>query len=355
MTLTERLVAAWFAPRLNALTLALVPLSLLFWLAIALRRALYRSGVLRTVRVAVPVIVVGNVTVGGSGKTPLVRALADALAARGWRPGIVSRGYGGSNVDPRAVERDDDPSEVGDEPPLLVASGHPVWIAHDRPRAVSELLRANPSCNVILSDDGLQHYALGRTAEIGVVDASRGFGNGRLLPAGPLREPLARLREVDAIVNVVPWGSGAAYAKTGGRESSMAHEPVLWRNVARPDATKQLSAWRSGEVHAVAGIGNPQRFFDTLRALGVSPICHAYPDHHAFVAADLAFDGATAILMTEKDAVKCVAFAGANCWYLAIRTHIDDTLVALIEGKLRGSQAARNPGLSRHEGSPRLR
>jgi tetraacyldisaccharide 4'-kinase len=339
-TFADHLVAAWYAPRLTALTLPLAPLAPLFGLAVAARRSLYRRGRLRALRLPVPVVVVGNITVGGAGKTPLVGALVAALAERGWRPGIVSRGHGGTNVLPRAVVAGDDVRVVGDEPLLLAATGAPVWIGHRRGAVAAALLRAHPECDVIVSDDGLQHYALARDVEIAVVDAARGLGNGRLLPAGPLREPRQRLDGVDAVVRLVPREWPVPPSADGGRVSAMTYEPAGWESVASPGAVADPSAWSSGEIHAVAGIGNPQRFFDAVRALGLAPVCHAFGDHHAFTPGDLAFPGASAILMTEKDAVKCTSFAGANCWFLSIRTHIDEALVTLIEGKLRGSQAA---------------
>jgi tetraacyldisaccharide 4'-kinase len=355
MPVATRLVAAWYAPRPTLLTASLWPASLLFRAGVALRRSLYRSGVLPSARMRVPVVVVGNVTVGGSGKTPLVRALAEALAARGWRPGIVSRGYGGAEPGPREVARNDDPAAVGDEAPLLAETGFPVWIGRRRAEAASALLTAHPRCNVLLSDDGLQHYALGRTVEIAVIDAARGFGNGMLLPAGPLREPPARLAEVDAIVRRIaragdfaandagtrPGARSAARPQAqAGADTAMTMEPLPWRNVARAGERANPDAWRAGEVHAVAGIGHPERFFDLVRSFGLAPQCHAYPDHHRFTPADLAFAHASAILMTEKDALKCTAFADARCWALPVRARIDPALVDLIEGKIRGSEAA---------------
>ncbi|HEV3238806.1 MAG TPA: tetraacyldisaccharide 4'-kinase [Casimicrobiaceae bacterium] len=335
---SERLVAAWYAPGLTPLTATLLPLSLLFRAVTALRRWAYRQGVLRSIALPVPVVVVGSIVAGGTGKTPLVRALGAALAQQGWRPGIVSRGYGGRNRLPRAVAPGDDPAVVGDEPLLVAADALPVWIGRDRVAVARALLAAHPDCDLIVADDGLQHYALRRNFEIGVIDAARGFGNGRLLPAGPLREARSRLEHVDALVRLttdVPSpGDGS------GRETTMTHEPLPWRNVARPDAVADPALWREGVVHAVAGIGNPPRFFALLHRLGLNPVCHAFPDHHRYVAADLAFPDATAILMTEKDAVKCAAFADGRCWFLPIRARIDPALIARLERTIRGRQAA---------------
>jgi tetraacyldisaccharide 4'-kinase len=339
VAVSDRLVAAWYEPRLTPLTAALLPLSLLFRAAVAIRGFAYRARLLRSAAIRVPVIVVGSIVAGGTGKTPLTRALAAALTQAGWRPGIVSRGYGGSNTGPRAVRPGDDPAVVGDEPLLLAADVLPVWIGRDRVAAARSLLAAHPDRDVVLADDGLQHYALRRDFEIAVVDKTRGFGNGRLLPAGPLREPRTRLEQVDAVVRLVA-GDVPPELRGDGRETAMNYEPLPWRNVARPDATPNPVAWRAGMIHAVAGIGDPERFFDLLRRLGFDPVCHAFPDHHRYTRADLVFPDAEAVLMTEKDAVKCTAFADARCWYLPIRAHIDPALVARVERTIRGRQTA---------------
>ena len=235
MTLARRVAAAWYAPRLTLLAALLWPLSLLYRGVVAVRRALFRVGILSSHRLPVPVVVVGNITVGGAGKTPLVGALAEWLAGRGYRPGIVSRGYGGSARDARAVASGDDPRVVGDEPLLFAALGFPVWIGRDRVAAARGLLAAHPECNVLLTDDGLQHYALARTMEIVAIDAARGVGNGLMLPAGPLREPVSRLRSVDAVARLVPSLAStegvAATCAPSGRDTSMTHEPLPWRNL----------------------------------------------------------------------------------------------------------------------------
>jgi tetraacyldisaccharide 4'-kinase len=334
--LADQLLAAWYAPRLAPLTAALLPLSLLFRAIVAIRRWAYRARLASSASLPVAVIVVGGITVGGAGKTPLTRALAEALASRGWRPGIVSRGYGGDGAGPRAVAVGNDPVRVGDEPLLLAVTGFPVWIGRDRVAAAQSLLAAHPECNVVVSDDGLQHYALARDFEIAAIDGARGLGNGHLLPAGPLREPRSRLSEVDAVVTLV--ASASAAAGDDGREAAVWHEPLQWRNLVDSSAVADASRWRS--VHAIAGIANPQRFFDLVRNLGINPVCHAFPDHHRYRREELAFAGADAILMTEKDAVKCMAFGDARCWYLPIRARIDPALVDRVERKLRGRQAA---------------
>jgi len=335
---SDRLVAAWYEPRVTLLAALLLPLSWLFRAAVAVRRVAYRLGLLPSAAVRAPVVVVGSIVVGGTGKTPLTRALAVALARAGWNPGIVSRGYGGSSVGPRAVAKGDDPTLVGDEA-LLLAADAPVWIGRDRVAAARLLLEAHPECDVVLADDGLQHYALRRDFEIAAIDAARGFGNAQMLPAGPLREPRGRLDRIDAVVRLVGADALPA-ARDDGQETAMSYEALAWRSVARPDARANPAAWRAGIVHAVAGIGDPTRFFDLLRTLGFDPLCHAFPDHHRYTRADLVFPDAVAVLMTEKDAVKCTAFADSRWWYLPIRARIDPGLVARVERTLRGRQAA---------------
>ena len=254
----ERVVAAWYAPRVTVLAALLWPLSLPYRLVVALRRALFRAGALRVQRMPVPVIVVGNITVGGTGKTPLVRALAEHLAARGFRPGIVSRGHGGSETGPVAVAADDDPRRVGDEPPLHAAAGFPVWIGRDRPAAARALLAAHPQCDVLIADDGLQHYALARDVEIVAVDAARGLGNGLMLPAGPLRESVTRLVGVDAVVRVSVAPERPPPVVAG--ESLAPLVPLHWRNLCDPTLSADPQQWRGRPVHALAGIGDPGRF-----------------------------------------------------------------------------------------------
>jgi tetraacyldisaccharide 4'-kinase len=339
MSIADRLVAAWYAPQLTLLTATLVPLSVVFASAVALRRTLYRGGLLDSERLAVPIVVVGNITVGGSGKTPLTIALAQALAERGWRPGIVSRGYGGADGSPRVVESGSTPDEVGDEPVLLARTGLPVWVGRNRSAAARSLLAAHRECNVIIADDGLQHYAMARTVEIAVVDASRSLGNGFMLPAGPLREPASRLDEVDAVVRLMST-PGSPPTRISARQSTMVFSGDSFVRVDAPAILATAALFRRPGVHALAGIGNPQRFFDHLRSLGIDATCHAFPDHYRFTPADLALAEATAILMTEKDAVKCVAFVDDRCWTLPVRVVIDASLVTLIEDKLRGFQAA---------------
>ena len=340
MSLAERLVATWYSPRLTALAVALLPLALLFRVGVAARRVLYRAGILRSVRLRVPVVVVGNITAGGSGKTPLVAALALALAQRGFHPGIVSRGYGrdAGSDEPVTVGPDDDPRRVGDEPLLLARAGYPVAVADDRVAAGRSLLAANPRCDVILADDGLQHYRMARTVEIAVVDAAHGLGNRCSIPAGPLREPASRLDDVDAVVVLTSASATVPAEYPGAFAMQLVGDRFL--RVDDPLTTVPATTFAHADVHALAGIGHPERFFAQLAAMGIVAAPHRFADHHRFVAADLDFAGAQAILMTEKDALKCEAFADERCWYLPVTARVDERLVTLIEGKLRGPKAA---------------
>jgi tetraacyldisaccharide 4'-kinase len=327
MTRIERL---WHSR--NPAAAALLPISLLFAAVAGLRRTLYARGWLRRTRLPVPVIVVGNITVGGTGKTPLVLALVRLLQEHGYRPGIVTRGYGGTARGPEAISENSDPARCGDEAVLLaMRSGAPVWIGRDRSAAARALLAADPGCNIIVSDDGLQHYGLQRDIELAVVDASRGYGNGWLLPAGPLREPVARLEEIDAIV-VNGTGSIALPAGIASYRMSLAGDTFY--ALARPAQRVSAEHFRSRSLHAIAGIGHPERFFAHLEALGLSFRGHAFPDHHAYRPEDLRIDGADAILMTEKDAVKCRSFTTERCWVLPVDAAIDPAFGQLLLRKL---------------------
>lgn len=321
------------------------PASLVYGALVCARRAAYRAGLARCARLPVPVIVVGNLTVGGTGKTPLVLWLAHFLRAVGRRPAIVARGYGGRTRSPRRVAPDSDPLECGDEAVLLAqASGCAVWIGADRAAAARAALAVHPSCDVLLSDDGLQHYALARDLEICAVDAARGFGNGLLLPAGPLREPLGRLARVDAIVlnGDAPLHPSIAASPAGPPRFAMRLEGRTFRNLLHPERLAGPESFRGKRVHAVAGIGNPRRFFDQLRALGLEFTPHVFPDHHPFTASDLVFAGAEALVMTEKDAVKCRRFAAESHWALAVEAVPDPALGELVLRKLEAT--AKRPG-----------
>jgi tetraacyldisaccharide 4'-kinase len=315
----------WY--RITPLHLLLLPLSLLFLLLAAARRLFYRRGIYSSIRLPVPVIIVGNITVGGSGKTPLTLWLAQQLIARGRHPGIISRGFGGSNATAQEVLPDSSPDSMGDEPVLMAQRKLcPVWVGRDRPAAARALLQAHPQCDVIISDDGLQHYRLQRDVEIAVVDGVRRFGNGLLLPAGPLRELPSRLREVDAIVS----NGGQA----GSGEFAMQLNGMQFYKLRDPATTATAADFQGQHVHAIAGIGHPERFFAHLQQLGLTPQTHAFPDHHRYCAADLAFGDDNAILMTEKDAVKCPLFAPENCWVLRVDAQLDPALTQLILKKI---------------------
>lgn len=298
----------------------LLPLSWLFsWLAARRKRA-YASGKKPTWRASVPIIVVGNISVGGTGKTPLTQAIVLQLQAAGWRPGIISRGYGGSCEYPCQVSAQATPAQVGDEPLLLArACGVPVVVDPVRSRGAAFLLAQHPECDVIISDDGLQHYALERDIEIAVIDGKRGLGSGWALPAGPLREPPARLNEVDFVVLNGSWHLATPMPENA---HTMVLEPQPWLPVCleQADQTPPLK----GPVHAIAGIGHPPRFFELLASLGYGPEPHSFPDHYAYRAEDLRFEPPLPLVMTEKDAVKCAQFAPPNSWYVPVRAMLPD-------------------------------
>jgi tetraacyldisaccharide 4'-kinase len=292
----------------------LLPLSLAYGAATAASRLLYSKRLRKSTRLAVPVVVVGNLSVGGTGKTPLVCWLVAGLGALGFKPGVVTRGYGGSSSQVRLIGTADDPGTAGDEPILLARrTGVPVAAGRNRPAAAQLLV--NAGCDVIVSDDGLQHHALARDCEIIVVDGDRGFGNGRLLPAGPLREMPARLTAADAVV------------VNGGRT------PVDGAFSMRLDATSAvrliggaavpLDRFAAQSVHAVAGIGNPERFFSMLRGYGIVVTGHPLRDHARLTEADICFADGRPVLMTEKDAVKCAKIAGPHHWYVPVSASFD--------------------------------
>jgi tetraacyldisaccharide 4'-kinase len=307
------------------------PASVVFGALVFLRRLAYRARWLPVRSAGLPVIVVGNLAVGGSGKTPLVLWIAGFLKSKGWTPGIVSRGYGAKVGAPREANPDSDPAEVGDEPVLLARrSGCPVWVDPDRARAAAALRARHREVDVLVLDDGLQHYGLARDIEIALVDA-RGFGNGFLLPAGPLREPPARLRAVDAVV-VHGTSVVAGYA--------MRLEGALFYRLADPSERRGASEFAGRAVHAVAGIGDPDRFFRHLRALGLEVVAHPFPDHHAFGAADLDFGDDAPVVMTEKDAVKCRRFAKPRHWVLPVDAALDPAFGDWLVERLGGPKAA---------------
>ena len=280
------------------------------------RRFFYRVGLKKIAYFSVPVIVVGNITVGGTGKTPLVIWLANFFKAKGYQPGIVSRGYGGRAPSyPQLVQPQSDPREVGDEALLLLLNTVcPVVVDPLRTQAAAKLL-ATTDCNLIISDDGLQHYALHRNIEIAVVDGVRRFGNGFCLPAGPLREPPSRLTEVDF---VVCNGEGK------GNEYSMKLLPGFFTQLVEPTNRVTVDHFKNRILHAVVGIGNPMRFLNLLRSLGLNIVEHIFPDHYLFKAADIDFGDNSLVIMTEKDAVKCKEFADERHWYLPVSAQLPE-------------------------------
>ncbi len=311
--------------------LLLLPLSWLFGAASALRRLSYRLHLLSTSRLPVPVIVIGNISVGGTGKTPLALWLVRQLLDLGWHPGIISRGYGGTADRIMRVVADSDPVKVGDEPLLLAQNlPCPVWIGKDRPAAGKALLAAHPDTDILISDDGLQHLALFRNLEIAVIDAARGTGNGFLLPAGPLREPLSRLKCVDA---VVINRSGSTHPDLpSGPNFYMDFIGTVFRNLKFPEKQASAADFYGKQLHAIAGIGHPQRFFDQLAAMGLDCIVHPFPDHHNYLAHELNFPGI--LIMTEKDAVKCQTIATEQMWMLPVRAEVDPRLMPHLLAKL---------------------
>lgn len=336
MGLMQRIEQGWHERGLLAVTL--LPLALLFAMTVYLRQLAYRLGVLASFKVPVPVVVIGNITAGGSGKTPLAIYLVRELARQGWHPGIVSRGYGGSALGVQAVTDASNAALVGDEPLLLARRADcPVFVGRDRVAAAQALLSAHPECNVLIADDGLQHLRLARDVEIVVID-ERGIGNGWPLPAGPLRECPARLAEAHALVI-----NGVAPALPEFKPQSAFSMRLIgecFRNIHDPLRTCSAEALRNRRLHAVAGIGHPARFFRQLERMGLHAEKHAFPDHHAFLPSDLVFPGADALLMTEKDAVKCHAFAPPETWVLPVEAQLDPDLAQWLLEKLNGCQTA---------------
>ena len=304
----------WYSK--NLVARLLLPLSWCFRALTVIRKWLYDIGLFRSVRLPVPVIVVGNIAVGGTGKTPLLIALCELLKTSGHRPGVISRGYASNLKGEALVHADSTAADVGDEP-LLIArrTGSPVAVGRCRPAAAALLLK-NYDCDIILSDDGLQHYALQRDIEIAVVDALRMHGNGYFIPAGPLRESVRRLESVDLVV----YNGSLASPYNFVLECSMTINLTT-------GTSAQLKTLAGQTVHAVAGIGNPQRFFEQLKSEGLDVIAHAFPDHHSYIVGDLTFNDALPILMTEKDAVKCTQLKPDRCWSVPVAARLSPQLI----------------------------
>ncbi|WP_179401825.1 tetraacyldisaccharide 4'-kinase [Burkholderia guangdongensis] len=329
-----RLTREW--QRRGALAWALAPLACAFGAGAALRRAAYALGWAQRIDVGVPVVVVGNVTVGGTGKTPTVIALVDALRTAGFTPGVVSRGYRANVKTPTAVTATSRAKDAGDEPLLIARRTHaPVYVCPDRVAAARALTGAHPDVDVIVSDDGLQHYRLARAVELVVFDHRLG-GNGFLLPAGPLREPLSRRRDATLVndpysATLPPWPDTYTLVLAPGD---------AW-HLDAPAQRRPLARFAPLRVLAAAGIGAPERFFATLRSAGLAPATRALPDHYAFADNPFADDDVDAILITEKDAVKLGAsWRDARIWVVPVEAALDPRLIALVVEKLRGRTSA---------------
>lgn len=308
------LILHWYKP--HPVGWLLWPASLLFKHIVRLRRFCYKYNIFKTYTATVPVIMVGNICVGGTGKTPLVIHLAQQLQQLGFKPGIVTRGYKGSITSATLVTTDMDPKLVGDEALLLAQRCNcPVVVAKQRVLGV-KMLEKQYLVDMIISDDGLQHYALGRNIEIALVDQMQRFGNGYSLPMGPLRELPSRLNTVDLVL-------------INGENMHLVCDNVY--ELSNSQHKVSLDYFKGLTVHAVAGIGNPERFFTQLRSAGINVIAHAFADHHQYNAADLTFYDNLPILMTEKDAVKCRSFAKQQCWVVAVNVLLEDNVSNVIE------------------------
>lgn len=326
MSFADRLQRAWYQGH-PALAL-LSPLECLYRRIVERKRRRFLQGLDASYQAPVPVIVVGNITVGGTGKTPLILWLIEHCRSRGIRVGVVSRGYGATPPTlPWRVQAQHAASEAGDEPLLVVQrTGVPLMIDPDRARAVRALLESEP-LDLILSDDGLQHYRLARDLELVLIDAARGLGNRRCLPAGPLREPVERLRDVDAVLF-----NGAAVDGAEGYAFRLQPSALIELHSGERFSLDHFAAGQA--LHAVAGIGNPQRFFSTLEALHWRPIPHPFADHAAYTPAQLSFAPDLPLVMTEKDAVKCRAFAPPGWFYLQVQATPSEAFVAWLDGQL---------------------
>ena len=327
MSFAKSLEHSWYNN--NLLTLMLRPLAGLYCVVMFIRRLAYAMGLLKCHRLSVPVIIVGNLTVGGTGKTPVVVHIAHLLKRSGYSPGIISRGYGGKARSwPQQVRPDADPIMVGDEAILISRrSNCPMAVGPDRVKTAT-LLQQHSGCDIIISDDGLQHYALGRDVEIVVIDGMRRFGNGLCLPAGPLREAVSRKEKVDFVIT-----NGTA----SRNEYAMNYQGETLINLNDSNKICSLGDLKNQSVHVLAGIGNPVRFFEQMRRKGLHVIEHPFSDHHPFCAEDLMFDDDKPVLMTEKDAVKCQRYVIENAWYLPIdiemNNDFDIQLLTLLEKK----------------------
>lgn len=333
------LLSLWYdnnkKPRYQKMLLFfLLPFSFIYYLIITLRRQSYLRHQLGTQTFKVPIIVVGNITVGGTGKTPFVMHLVSLLRQQGYKPGIVSRGYRGRGRENHYwVNAESDPKQVGDEPVLLAQRLQcPLVVARKRPLGVEALLDTG-SVNVVISDDGLQHYALGRDIEIALLDSEKPYGNGYCLPAGPLREPITRLKSVDFVMR-----NGEENPELS--QHAMTLKAIGLYNGADPKKSSTLDSFKGQTVHAVAGIGQPERFFTMLEKAGIEVIRHPYPDHHDFTREDIVFLDEYPVLLTEKDAVKCQGLLQFKHWVVQVEAQVDpafdEQLLSLLQEKRHG-------------------
>ena len=316
--------------RLSALSLALLPLTLAFLILSVARRTLFRNGILNSTKIHVPIVVVGNITVGGTGKTPIVVAIANALQDSGLTPGIITRGYRGDGINREVLEYSK-PSEVGDEAVLMFNKVQcPIWVGSSRSKSAQQLVEKHPNVDVIISDDGLQHYALKRDIEVVVIDGERKFGNGLLLPAGPLREPISRIQTCDLAVINGPQDYNLPVPTT-----NMKLVGSTFHKLSDPTITCDAEDLSKTEVTAIAGIGNPERFFQHLKSLGLKPNTIKFPDHHRYSAQDLNSIQNDIIVMTEKDAVKCRNRTLKECWFLPVAAEFNGPFIQTIIEKLK--------------------
>jgi len=309
------------------------PLCLVYSVVTLLRKYLYQFNFFKSYRAKVPVVVVGNITLGGTGKSPLVAYLVESLIKMGFKPGVVSRGYGAtiSPEEVREVSENSLVSEVGDEPLMLkLRVGCPIFVSPTRALAVQALEKKG--CDIVITDDGLQHYALGRDIEICVFDGERKWGNGHLLPMGPMREPLKRINMTDFVVmNGADWVGPKQPKKAAFRMDLEASS----LRALNDEKISSLSEFKGKEVDAIAGIGNPERFFNTLASEGLLVESHGFNDHHAYTQSDVCFAGDRPLIMTEKDAVKCRAFNLQEAWYLPVSAMLSGDLAAQIVTALK--------------------
>lgn len=321
----KRIDAYWYSQ--NPVAWLLLPVAAFYCLIVFIRRVFYRTGIFKSFKLSVPVIIVGNITVGGTGKTPLLVALCELLKSQGYKPGVISRGYGGDFEGEHLVDDSDSADVIGDEPCLIHARTRcPLVVGRDRV-AAAELLLSESDCDIILSDDGLQHYRLQRDVEIAIVDTNRQFGNGFCLPSGPLREPASRLNQVDIVVD------------HGSARDADAKEEYFFLKFSdavnlQTNETMSIESFKGVPVHAVAGIGHPKRFFDQLRRVGLEVIEHDYPDHHKYISSDLVFNDNYNVLLTEKDAVKCQDFSVESLWYVPVSAELSKSFRQNLLSKL---------------------